>query len=628
MPTPAQAQTTTDPWEQEAAKMKGAPAQGSAPATAAGSTPAADDSWKIWQQNGAGDDGRNAVQKSFDENTQADPNEPLLKTGLKTVVGAIGGPFVHPVETLKSLSHIGSLFDPENPLYSPILQGVEDYKAGGPGYAATKLAGGAVGGLALGEIGGEALGGALKLPGRIKSVVTGDVMAPAAGSEVSPFARYNAAKRVGVNLDAADATGSPLLGNLKRINENSLFGGHLYDNLKARNTGALGDATDAFLNGLYEGDRESGGREIQGALKTNHEGLRGNAETGFNQLTEETKGSPVKGAPAVGQTAASILNTIEPLAEKYPSLAPKRTMDVLNDLTRVGAKPAPQPTGFLDAPGSEFAVPRKIARTPMDTWSDLQRLRSATHDLTTTNPDLVKSQAIAPLQRMTSTLDDAMTNASSGLTPAQEAVFRRANGDWKDMKATYDDPSSPFYHAVRSENPSTLFSGVGPKTPENALNLRGRISPFEQYADEPSPALGALRRGTVESALKPNNEGAPNFRTFGANLNRIPADYRAELFSPDQNSTLRDINLTSNALAKDFNPSGSGKLGQKVAEAAAMVPSSGLPVLQYPLAKIMTSPKVVDWMMRPNTPTGKANLFFAPAAGAAAGAQPRRKLNP
>ena len=49
-------------------------------------------------------DERNSMQKSFDENTTPNPKEPLLETGLKSVVHAIGSPFVHPVETLKGMA--------------------------------------------------------------------------------------------------------------------------------------------------------------------------------------------------------------------------------------------------------------------------------------------------------------------------------------------------------------------------------------------------------------------------------------------------------------------------------------------------------------------------------------------
>jgi hypothetical protein len=542
---------------------------------------------------------------------------------------AILTPFVHPVQAAQSfepksageaLLGPGATFGRQ--IYDMGKSAYQDYKQHGVGAALGDIAGPTV----L----GDAFDGIMRAPEAVRSAIAGPVDRPSAGSTLSPRQRFQAAQRVGVDLDAADATGSPVLGMLKRFNENSLAGGHLYDDLRARNTGALSSSTDSFLNSLYDGDRESGGRTILDALRTDQQGLKSGAETGFDQLTEQTKGKPVKGAPAVGDSAKQLLKTIAPLADKYPSLAPGKTMGVLNDLARVGGKEAPAaPSGFLDAPGSEFAAPRTFAPPQPDTWSDLQRLRSATHDLTTTNPDLVKSQAIAPLQQMTAALDDAMTNGQSGLTPEQAEIFRDANSKWKDMKATYDDPSSPFYHAVRTDNPSTLFGGVGPKTPENAINLRRRLSPFEDQMIGVGPngpimktsqALGALRRGTVESALRPTNEGTPNFETFGSNFHRIPADYRAELFSPDQNATLQDLTHTANTIGKDFNPSGSGKLGQKVAEAAALVPTAGAPLLQYPLAKFMTSPKTAEWLL--HAPT-RPNPFFAPATAVAAGSRRR-----
>lgn len=514
--------------------------------------------------------------------------------------------YLHPIEynqkrLAQNASQPGTILQPGQKPAEPTEENYAD--------VGSNLAGSAALGVGTGKLAEFGLG----LPKRLWSSLAGDVHTPPPGSTISPAARYEAAKRLGVQLDAADATGSPLLGNLKRIGENSLAGGHLYDALKTANTGALQGSTDDFLNSLFEGDHESGGRAIQDALKRDQSGSRSGAEEGFDQLTKATAGEPVIGAPNVSETAKGLLKTIEPLADKYPSLAPGKTIHILRDLSRVGAQEVPQPTGFLDAPGSEFAVPREATASGPDTWSDLQRLRSATHDLTTTNPDLVKSQAIAPLQVMTSALDDAMTGASGGLTPQLEKLFRDSNAKWKDMKDTYDNPSSPFHTAVRTDNPSSLFTGVGEKTPENAKNLVRRLLPVSEQNPD-STALGALRRGTVESALKTTNEGAPNFRNFGANWNRISPEYRAELFTPDQNATLRDINHTSNILGKDFNPSGSAKLGQKVAEAAALVPTAGAPLLQYPLAKLMTSPRAVDILLRGR---GNPNPFVAPAVAAA-----------
>jgi hypothetical protein len=461
---------------------------------------------------------------------------------------------------------------------------------------------GLVGGIAAPE---GAMEAARAIPGASRALIAGDVTKPIGVSGVSALDRFNSAKLLGVNLDAADATNGGLLKAVKSVNENSLAGSPAYEGNRVANTGALHATTNDFLNDVYPGDRESGGATIQNALKANQQDLRSTAEQKFQQLTDETKGQPMQGSPAVGQRAQELLNTITPLADKYPSLAPSKTMNVLGDLSGVGSAPKLPPTGFLDSASSEFAVPRGIPAPSLDTFSDLQKLRSATHDLTTTNPDLVKSQAIAPLQQMTSSLDNAMTDAASGLTPEQTQTFRDANSRWLDMKGTYDDPSSPLYHAVRSPAPSKLFSGdgLGAKTPEVVRNLQTRLG----------PDIAPLQRGVIESALKPTGDGIPNYKSFGLQLNRIPADYRNELLTPDQQSVVSHIANTSNILGKDFNPSGSAKLGQKIGEMSAaagalplavtghplpLLAAGGYNAAQYGASKLMNSPSLVNWLMK------------------------------
>jgi hypothetical protein len=106
-------------------------------------------------------DDRNSIQKSFDENTKRSPNEPLLESGLKSIVGSIGAPFVHPEQTLNSM---GNLFNPDvskNPIVNAVESVNQDYKQGGLPYAATNLAGSVLGGAALGEAGG-AIPGAMR----------------------------------------------------------------------------------------------------------------------------------------------------------------------------------------------------------------------------------------------------------------------------------------------------------------------------------------------------------------------------------------------------------------------------------------------------------------------------------
>lgn len=112
------------------------------------------------------------IQDSFDKNTQTSPKEPLLETGLKSVVGTIGAPFVHPIKTAEGildaipdspdypavpLSANGKTYlrpEGKSPVVERGIQAYNDAKDGGIGYSATKLGGEL--------LGAEALGGAIK----------------------------------------------------------------------------------------------------------------------------------------------------------------------------------------------------------------------------------------------------------------------------------------------------------------------------------------------------------------------------------------------------------------------------------------------------------------------------------
>lgn len=531
-------------------------------------------------------------------------------------VRTLAAPILHPVDTLQSFqpqSTAESILGPGAVALRQIGQAgkgmYEDYKQHGIG---------AAGGDALGMyLSGKAADAVAGVPGGLKRIVTGDVNAIPAGATESPLRRFTSARNLGVNLDAADATGSPILNGVKKLGEHSLAGSHIYENLKGANTTALTDAMDRFKTGLYDGDREAIGSEIQNGLKHNQKSLQEDADNGFQSLPQDVE---LPGLRKVGSRAQEMMKENEDYQQLFPSLTPNRAMSVVGDVGGIGPQPpaAPKMSAFVDESGAP--IPSSVQQPPPKplSFGTGQKLRSDLLEFTRKNPDIVAGQGDAMVRELTGGTDDAMVGGESQLTPSQKATFRDANAKWRDMKETYDDPSSPFYHAVRTDNPSTLAGGVGPKTAENARNLVNRFSPFERTG----PALGALRRGTVESALKSTNDGSPNFRRFGTEINRIPADYRAELFSPGQNETLRDMASTSNVLSKDFNPSGTAKQGQKLAEATALIPTGGAPLLQYPVAKFMTNPGAVDWLMKPSAQPG-------PAAGVAAAAavSPKRKLN-
>lgn len=141
-------------------------------------------------------DSRNDIQKSFDSNTQTSPSDPLLETGLKAIVGAVGSPFIHPLTTAESFTPhnaleavLGPAATPGRQLYDFGKGAVADYKEGGLPYAATKAAGNLAGGQAL----GGAVGGGLDATAALR-----DLRPSPSPSIVSPeeMAARNVAKTV------------------------------------------------------------------------------------------------------------------------------------------------------------------------------------------------------------------------------------------------------------------------------------------------------------------------------------------------------------------------------------------------------------------------------------------------
>lgn len=93
-------------------------------------------------------DDRNGIQKSFDEGTHYEPNDPMLKKVLAGTAHGIGAPFIHPVDTAKNLASSLDL--------SPVVSGTEKPKPWADvGKELPYDLGQAFGGAALGSTAGE-----------------------------------------------------------------------------------------------------------------------------------------------------------------------------------------------------------------------------------------------------------------------------------------------------------------------------------------------------------------------------------------------------------------------------------------------------------------------------------------
>jgi hypothetical protein len=580
---------------------------------------------------------------------------------------------------------------------------------------------------AAGLVTGAAAGKLLRLPSAVKDIMRGDVDAPIAGTDITPRGRYAAAKRVGVDLPPAQATNSRVLTSLDKINREGVLSAPLHEKLNKKNMGALTHATDSTLQGMSPLTPEEGGNVIQGDLRKPFVGLQNHAHDTLNELSplegeaggaklqslaqdaldkqheEATAGYkdvsdnygnlPANNVGSIVQTAEDIGKKNGRFGVQFPSLESKRMMSVVGDAAQLGNESQRK---YLGAPQI----------------GDLIRSRSALLDLTR-DPEIIKSSYGGDIQRLIAAHDQAIMDS---LPEEGQQAWRDANAKWESMKNTFDNPSSPFYSAVRTPNPSTLTTGIGGTAPEAVRTLRkitgpegagivgrgvgekilgrtgtgeydlgnastrlermpaesrdelfgndkhetlrdiGRdaqaLKPFEKAATTDNPeslvqgvgpqtaagvrnfrdlpikpegamgpaaprvspeGMGAVRRGVTEKMLGTTGDGTYNFPRFAGNLEKLNEGYRNELFSPEEHQRLRDIGTTSRVLDTDYNRSGSGKLLQKIFEMGKM--ATGVPLLQYPLAKFMTSPAASEWLMEPSW---KPSPLLAPAAGAAA----------
>jgi hypothetical protein len=493
----------------------------------------------------------------------------------------------------------------------------------------------------LTDIGGDALtagimGGMAKtLPqhGPIegtRQLLSSGVDKPIPGEgNATPRERYNTAKSYGVDLNAADATNNPILNVVRHTGENSLLGGPTYEAARAKNVGALNTAADTTLDAMSPLSREEGGTLMQKNLEGDRQRLEGGASDRFEDLSAAMGNRPMDGSEALGKLAQNIREQETPFNEKYPHLVPKQAMGIINDVADRFQPGEPVKSSLLD----EFGKPIYTDPPPPLglTYPEAQNIRSRTMDVTRRTNDLTADRGIGMLKQIVGGADDAITNSAGGLNPNQLEIYRDANQRYAEMKDKYDNPQSPLYSAIRTDNPSSLTKGIGQKTPEQVRDLIPRLGP---------EGTGAMQRGVAEQAMGTDKNGNRNLAGFGKRFYSLPEDYRQELFQPnplfagenppmsdDFHQPLQDLASTSTALSNDLNPSGSGKLAQKILEGGALFHPATMaaPLLQYPAAKLMHSPAAIDWLMKPSSLSEPQNPFFAPAAAVAGAESPKKR---
>ena len=406
------------------------------------------------------------------------------------------------------------------------------------------------------------------VPRLAKTAVAGDVNKPMPGTDLTPAQRYASAKRLGVDLPAAQATNSPLLRGLDWWNREGLLSAPMHEELAAKNANAITSATDKLTQQMSPVDAETGGKIVQKDLKQPFLDLQNEANDklsemsaltpeqggarvqslaksqmdaqhtasteGYQQFSADHGDTPISNLKTVTDTADDIAKKNAPLLLQFPSLVSRKVGGVVGDAAQLGDK------------------------TP--TVGNLIRSRSALLDMTR-DPEIIKSANMADIQRLIAAHDQAITDS---LPEAGQKTWRDLNDKYAAIKDTFDNSSNPMYHAIRTPTPSTLADGVGGPTPEAVKSLR------KVTGDE---GVGIVQRGVTEKMLGRTEDGQYDLGNFSTKLQRAPEGFRQELYGNDMHEDLqqmaaryRDIEPFAKAAYTD-NPEALTKgVGPKTAE--------------------------------------------------------------
>jgi hypothetical protein len=185
-------------------------------------------------------------------------------------------------------------------------------------------------------------------------------------------------------------------------------------------------------------------------------------------------------------------------------------------------------TPILNEVSHLFQVASELGSSSTPTVGNLMDLRNRLLDARSRFLDVNENRretvrGVADIDKLVDSIDQTIEQS---LSPDGKEAWLKATAISKDLKETYENPSSIFYHAVRTDNPSTLTDEfadwlMASPTPERVRELR------ERMGDE---GVGITARCVSERLLGRTETGEYDLENLGRRLELLPDEFREELF--------------------------------------------------------------------------------------------------
>jgi hypothetical protein len=439
---------------------------------------------------------------------------------------------------------------------------------------------------------------------------------------------YNIAKNNGIQLDAAQATGSGPANFAKRVSEHSLTGKGVYENAQKNNNEGLLNWSNQLLDSATPNSmsREDFGKASQDMLAAHQQQQIDEANQRYQDISKNYGSTAV--VPTYTQDAAGrIIAGNNDFFQQNPQHLKMGGMQRVYNLVKENAPPSMQPqiqTGLFDLSGNE------VTKAPTSKPQPLADLITKRSDIMNDyrSPDSVGTRAEGFQKQLVGGLDQDIMDS---LPKTGQNEFRNTNALWTKMHNTYQNPSSPFTQILRSPSPTQIAGTIDALPTEMTRQFKTAASTVNSDLNQ------QLARQKMDRILDPNGTGTPDLRNLPTRVGRLNDEKTAEVLTPDQIKNLRAIGQTSRVTNFDSNPSGSGKAIQAYSEGTGLIGSGVAALLGHPLpllgslgelagtraaAKLVNSPKFTDWLMSNSAPAKPISPFVS---GAVVASRPKKK---
>lgn len=388
--------------------------------------------------------------------------------------------------------------------------------------------------------------------------------ATAAGNASNAEVRNYAASK-GIDLLPGQATQAKGLQTLQAVGERTIVSPGVLPDVLEKQKASFGTLVDDFKTRVGTEaipDTEAAGTSLKSQAQHGLDNLKQSAQADYQAFQQQAGDIPVDLSDVKAKASASLASQAEAL-KNVPAQYANPVRNVLKKLSDLQAGPEADPAtlkSFNDAvesyglnPQQQTALRAKLglpdeAGSAAVKMSTAQQLRSAYLDISRDYTGNVPKSVQRYAAQAAKDIDAAMAKAADSVGATDQ--WRQANGKWKQLQQTFNNPEHPLYKVLQESDPS--------KVPTRLLG-KGSYGGSPQTVRQLQEAgidLSPLKR-EVAQQIADKNFALTN---GGRGLSGYSTEFLKTLYSPEEFNELTTMGRVGRAIKFEMNPSGTSNV--------------------------------------------------------------------